>query len=113
MKVLKKPIILSEGFRSFKTQKAYYAKGRTKTGKIITQAKEGQSYHQYGLAADLIFKRYGWNPPSGWWDILGVEAKKLGLEWGGDWKFRDVAHVQYRPLNVHWRELKSYFTRSS
>jgi len=113
MQTLKMPVTLSEGYRSFKKQNDYYAKGRTKAGKKITNAKGGQSYHQYGLAADLISKKYGWKPPQNFWETLGIEAKKLGFEWGGDWKFKDVAHVQYRPLNVHWRELKSYFTRSS
>lgn len=36
--------------RSFKDQEALYAQGRTIPGKIVTQAKAGLSYHNYGLA---------------------------------------------------------------
>jgi peptidoglycan L-alanyl-D-glutamate endopeptidase CwlK len=41
--------------RSFKEQNDLYAKGRTLPGKIVTYAKGGQSYHNYGLAIDIVF----------------------------------------------------------
>ena len=45
-------IIDGGGVRKDKTQLAYYAQGRTTEGKKITWTKD--SYHQYGLAGDLI-----------------------------------------------------------
>jgi peptidoglycan L-alanyl-D-glutamate endopeptidase CwlK len=55
----------------------------------------------HGAAADIVDRRYGWSAPAGnkdflYWKDLGRIAKKHGCEWGGDWKMRDVAHVQMR-----------------
>lgn len=41
--------------RTNKEQDEIYAKGRTVPGKIVTYAKGGQSYHNYGLAVDIVF----------------------------------------------------------
>ena len=54
-----------------------------------------------GCAADVIDRRWGWSGPCAnknhkFWNDLGASAKRLGLEWGGDWKKRDVAHVQLK-----------------
>ena len=43
-----------EGFRSRARQDELYAIGRTAPGKIVTQAKAGQSFHNYGLAFDWV-----------------------------------------------------------
>jgi len=40
--------------RTFAEQDALYAKGRTEAGKIVTNAKGGMSYHNYGLAIDIV-----------------------------------------------------------
>jgi hypothetical protein len=42
------------GFRSFEEQLALFAQGRTKPGRIVTKAKPGESYHNYGLAFDWV-----------------------------------------------------------
>ena len=42
------------GRRTMEEQAGLYAKGRTKPGKIVTKAKPGQSYHNYGLAFDWV-----------------------------------------------------------
>lgn len=42
------------GFRSFEEQAALYARGRTANGRIVTKAKPGESYHNYGLAFDWV-----------------------------------------------------------
>jgi peptidoglycan L-alanyl-D-glutamate endopeptidase CwlK len=54
-----------------------------------------------GSAADIVDRRWAWGGPCAdknhkFWKDLGRLAKKLGLEWGGDWKKRDVAHVQMK-----------------
>lgn len=41
-------------YRTFAEQEAIYAQGRTKPGAIVTNAKGGQSYHNYGLAVDIV-----------------------------------------------------------
>lgn len=42
------------GFRSFEEQSALFAKGRTAPGRIVTKAKAGESFHNYGLAFDWV-----------------------------------------------------------
>lgn len=42
------------GFRSFEEQLALFAQGRTKPGRIVTKARPGESYHNYGLAFDWV-----------------------------------------------------------
>jgi len=91
--------------RTNKEQDELYQIGRTKPGKIVTNAKGGQSYHNYGLAFDLVLiidgKTASWdtltdfdkdNEPD-WMECVAI-AKKSGFEWGGDWKFTDKPHFQ-------------------
>ena len=40
------------GLRSWDIQAKLYAQGRTTAGSIVTRAKPGWSFHQYGLASD-------------------------------------------------------------
>lgn len=109
MKELGMDIRIVEGFRSAKKQNYYYSKGRTSSGNVITNSEGLESYHQYCLAFDVCFRRYGYNPPDHWWDRLGEEGKKLGLQWGGDWEnFPDRPHFQWI-CGFTWREIKDYF----
>ena len=95
MKVLGFPIIITETYRSFARQNELYAQGRTKPGAIVTNAKGGESFHNYGVAFDCKFVKEGYNAPDTQWLILGKEGEKLGLEWGGRWvSFRDKPHFQ-------------------
>ena len=107
MKRKGRPISLVETGRTAKKQNDYFAKGRTKPGSIITNAQGLESYHQYGLAFDIRFEKYSWNPPSSkWWYDLGAEGEKLGLVWGGD--FKDFSHFEYHP-GFDYQQLKKYF----
>lgn len=92
-------VIITQGLRTVEEQNELYAQGRTKPGKIVTNAKGGYSYHNFGLAFDFaILKDDGsvsWNV-DGKWKRVGAIGKSLGLEWGGDWKdFKDYPHFQY------------------
>ena len=98
-------VLLTCTFRSRVDQASSYAQGRTAPGKIVTNAKPGQSLHNYypSLAFDLAFKRGKeliWDPP--FFQKFAEIAKPLGLEWGGDWKsFKDYPHFQ--PPNFTWK----------
>jgi len=102
----------TQTLRTFEQQNALYAKGRTKlfstTGKRIgkvTNAKGGQSYHNYGLAIDFCLiidgKLASWDwkkdfdndKTSDWMEVVNI-FKSYGWEWGGDWKFIDRPHFQ-------------------
>jgi len=97
--------IAISGNRTYAEQDALYAKGRTATGPKVTNAKGGESNHNFGIAMDFgVFRagRYldGGNPEDA---ALAAEvhkaaaqhAKANGIEWGGDWKaFKDFPHFE-------------------
>jgi len=92
-----------QGLRTFAEQDALFAQGRTKPGQVVTQARGGQSNHNYGLAVDLcpfVDGKPQWNDNQVFIRI-GAEAVKQGLQWGGDWKkFIDKPHVQIGSLTM-------------
>jgi len=104
-KILGAPIFLVEGRRSDARQDWLYEQGRTRPGLIVTHAKAGQSNHQpdstgLGRAFDFAFKAHEpWNEKHPW-EKVGIEAERIGLEWGGRWpgKKRDLPHLQLPPL---------------
>ena len=97
--------------RTIAEQNELYAQGRTKAGKIVTNAKGGQSYHNYGLAFDIVllvdkdkngsFESASWETnvdfdgdgKADWQEVVQI-AKSYGWTWGGDWKFTDKPHFE-------------------
>lgn len=78
------------GLRTFMQQNFLYAQGRSVPGNIVTKAKGGQSYHNYGLAIDVQY-------PDKYRNQVVNEFKKRGFEWGGEFKnFPDAPHFQKR-----------------
>lgn len=95
MKLLGYEMRVTQGYRSIEEQNALYAQGRTTPGLIVTKARGGDSFHNYGVAADFVFRKEGYNVPENLWLTFGTIAKKHGLEWGGDWtSFIDKPHLQ-------------------
>lgn len=82
---------LTDGFRSFEKQDELYEQGRTKPGAIVTNARGGQSYHNYGLAFDVVDLELLWDGAD--WETIGEIGKSFGFEWGGDWGW-DKPHFQ-------------------
>jgi hypothetical protein len=93
-----------QGLRTYAEQDELFAKGRTKPGPIVTQARGGESNHNFGLAADLCpltGDKPDWNAPMSVWAAIGTAAAAQGLEWGGQWKkFLDKPHVQLSAMTV-------------
>lgn len=90
--------------RTFAEQNDLYSQGRTKQGHIVTNAKGGMSYHNYGLALDIVLLSNGvaiWDNDididkdgkADWIEVVNI-FKSYGWEWGGDWKFTDNPHFQ-------------------
>lgn len=111
---------ISQGLRTNEEQNALYAQGRTKAGKIVTNAKGGQSWHNYGLAIDLCFLNPDNTVTFTVSKEIGKLGEKLGLDWGGDWtQFPDNPHFQIpglpdnpqywtsEQLNTHLKSLPS------
>ena len=87
------------GLRTYDEQDALYAQGRTKPGKIITNARAGYSNHNFGIAFDIgIFEGNKYLGESPKYKTVGVLGMDIGLEWGGSWKsIVDEPHFQLRP----------------
>jgi peptidoglycan L-alanyl-D-glutamate endopeptidase CwlK len=98
--------------RTFAEQDALYAQGRTTPGKVVTKARGGQSWHNYGLAIDIVLlvdgdgngtyetasydtkKDFDNDRVADWEEIVFI-FKLHGWEWGGDWaSFKDTPHFQ-------------------
>ncbi|HET6625076.1 MAG TPA: M15 family metallopeptidase [Nocardioidaceae bacterium] len=92
-------IFIVSGLRTFPEQAGLYAQGRSKPGKIVTNAKPGQSYHNFGLAFDFAVMKNGslvWDPGHPDWKAFVRMGKKSGFSWGGDWtSFKDYPHLQW------------------
>ncbi|MXN91307.1 M15 family peptidase [Flavobacterium sp. Sd200] len=112
--------------RSFTEQDNLYAIGRTKPGKKVTNAKAGQSIHNYGLAFDIVlltdknsdgnFETASWdiradNDKDGqpdWMEVVNY-FKSKGWMWGGDWKsFPDYPHFE-RTFGYNWKILQEKY----
>jgi peptidoglycan L-alanyl-D-glutamate endopeptidase CwlK len=82
--------------RTFAEQDALYQLGRKKPGKIVTNAKGGQSFHNYGLAIDFVLLVNGsvsWTVDKNWLAVISI-FESYGWESGHYWKFKDSPHVQ-------------------
>lgn len=113
------PVLVTCTLRSLKEQAALYAQGREEISKvnafrafagmpairgfsenrIVTNAKPGDSLHNYGLAFDVVPLEAGkpiWDSGHPVWQLIGKIGKECGLEWAGDWKkFKEFPHFQY------------------
>ena len=72
---------ITETLRSFEESDALYQQGRTKPGQIVTNAKAGSSYHNYGLALDFVIQEDGhsrWDVNENWMAVVNA-LKKEGL----------------------------------
>ena len=103
-------------YRSGTEQDALYAVGRTvkgegatklkPMGRVVTNAKAGQSLHQYRVAIDCVPL---WQGKAMWsgdlpstpqddrlYEKMAALAAKHGIEWAGNWvSFKEKAHFQY------------------
>lgn len=93
-------VLITQGYRSIAEQDALYAQGRTKPGKIVTNAKGGTSYHNFGLAVDFALytadgKDVTWDDSSAAWKTVVRIFKAKGFAWGGDFRsFKDTPHFE-------------------
>lgn len=98
----------SSTYRSFEEQDKLFAK-RPK----VTNAKGGQSIHNYGLAFDIVILKMkdgkwvaDWNVDK-YWVQVAEYFKDKGFTWGGDWtSFRDYPHFELTK-GKDWRHFAS------
>ncbi len=111
-------------FRDDASQNALFAIGRTKAGAkcrcggkinqigkckkhpmglVVTNARGGDSEHQYKIAIDmgiLVNKQLTWEEK--WFTRAGEMAEKFGFRWSGRWKgaLRETAHISEADFKV-------------
>jgi len=115
-------IRIVQGLRTIAEQDALYAQGRTKPGKIVTNAKGGSSFHNYGLAIDFAiltdtdgngtYNDLSWdikrdNDKDGvadWLEVVKI-FEAAGWTWGGKWAtLKDYPHLQ-KTFDYAWQQL--------
>lgn len=92
-------LLITSTYRDNDCQQVLYQKGRSVPGTIVTNAKPGESFHNYRLALDFCPLEDGkcaWGDSS-LFTRIGVMAEGLGMEWAGRWSgsLRELAHVQW------------------
>lgn len=107
-------LLVTSTYRDLEAQAALYAQGRSAPGRIVTNARAGQSFHNFRVAFDVVPLRGGkavWgttgngidNDPTDddkddleLWQRIGAIGESHGLEWAGRWtRFREYPHFQY------------------
>lgn len=115
-------IRIVQGLRTFDEQNKLYAQGRTVPGNRVTNAKAGQSYHNYGLAIDFAllydkdkngtYESLSWDTlkdmdrdgESDWMEVVDI-FEDAGYTWGGRFTtIKDNPHLE-KAFGVHWRKL--------
>lgn len=109
------------GIRTFEEQARLYAQGRTAPGRIVTNARPGESAHNYGCASDWTMWKDGrplWiqaNDPR--IKVFQDAVRQASGRWGGDWdndgnifehSFIDVPHVELM-LAISWGNLRNTY----
>lgn len=109
----KSQVRISQGLRTFEEQDALYNKKPK-----VTNAKGGQSVHNYGFAVDIVLiingKDASWDTHKDWdndgvadWDECVKVFAKHGWSWGGNWaSFKDMPHFDKIGYN-NWRVLQT------
>jgi peptidoglycan L-alanyl-D-glutamate endopeptidase CwlK len=88
---------ITNGFRSWDESDRLYAQGRTTPGPIVSNARGGDSYHNWGLAFDAApFENNQISNDPTKFHLMGRLGEQVGLEWGGTFKsIVDLPHFQY------------------
>lgn len=104
-----------QGYRTFEEQSKLYAQGRTTPGKIVTNARAGASFHNYGLSIDFCLiidgKEVSWDTKKDfdgdlipdWMEVIKI-FKDAGWSSGADWKTKDMPHLE-RTFGYTWQQL--------
>lgn len=127
-------IRIVQGLRTIDEQNELYALGRTKKnpdgaskkrplGNIVTNAKGGSSYHNYGLAFDFAFlekndNEISWDTKKDWdgdmlsdWLEVVQIFTKAGYKWGGSFiSIKDFPHLE-KTFGLNWRTLLERYNK--
>jgi peptidoglycan LD-endopeptidase CwlK len=115
-------IRIVQGLRTFDEQQALYNQGRTTPGKVVTNSKAGQSYHNYGLAIDFAilydkdkngtFEALSWDLlvdmdkdwQKDWMEVVDL-FEAANYTWGGRFhSIQDNPHLE-KTFGINWRTM--------
>lgn len=121
-------IRIVQGLRTFEEQNKLYAQGRTLPGPRVTNAKGGQSFHNYGLAIDIALlydkdkngtyeflswdtlKDFDRDGESDWMEVVDV-FEDYGYTWGGRFvSIKDNPHFE-KNYGYNWKSLLEKYNR--
>jgi peptidoglycan L-alanyl-D-glutamate endopeptidase CwlK len=108
-------LLITSTLRDLAAQDALYRIGRDPgdTRLRVTNAKGGQSWHNFGVAWDvvpLIGGKCVWNDPLLWEKIVAA-GESVGAEAGAKWKeFKDQPHFQVKPNGLEMSDAFALFT---
>lgn len=102
---------IDSSLRTFNEQAILYAQGRTNPGPRVTNAKPGQTYHNYGLAFDFHIQLLrndkwvdSWVVDKNWMIVVDI-FKSYGFKWGGSFvSIKDSPHFEMT-FGHNWRDL--------
>jgi peptidoglycan L-alanyl-D-glutamate endopeptidase CwlK len=96
-------IRVTQGLRTWKEQDQLFAQGRTAPGQKVTNAKGGESFHNFGLAVDVVpddaevDNKFtpDWNVSHPSWKRIVELGQSIGLTSGALWRSRpDWPHFE-------------------
>lgn len=101
--------LIVQARRDSALQAKLWAQGRNSAGEIIgpivTRARPGNSYHEYGLGIDYldvdegdiegVYDQGDWNATE--YAEMSAAGVALGMEAGYDWEHQDKPHLEYHP----------------
>ena len=97
-------ILVYCGYRSNEDQEKLYKQGRSTKGKKVTNARAGQSFHNYGRAIDFVPVKNG---ESSWDDTASyIKAQRIGKEFGLRPISWELPHLEDGSFK-NWRELQA------
>lgn len=101
---------ISDGRRTMAQQRAIYSQGRTTPGKVVSNAKPGQSAHNFGYAVDIWPMKgddFDWSAADKLFKVMADIAESLGLTAGYNFKsIHDAPHVElakWKTQQARWK----------
>jgi len=97
------------GLRSLEEQDKLYQQGRSKPGRIVTNAPAGSSAHNWGCATDWaeFFPGFSgqdiWNKAN-WRHFESVARQVPNIRWGGYFSIVDKPHIELK-INTRWGDI--------
>lgn len=116
------------GTRTYDEQNILYAFGRSRPGKIRTNARGGQSWHNFARAWDIgVFndldqyvddlvdrREMKQSDVDSLYTAAGEIAESLGIEWAGRWKtFNENCHFQWNPQKLTLAQMREAFEKNN